>query len=85
MYNGERDGDSLLKHVMTSLPPAPVIVIFETNFKRAVAELNHPWLVSFCYQSDGKFVLLYIYVLYVYAFVCICALVDIKGTVPNHI
>lgn len=52
VYNGERDGDSLLKHVMTSLPPAPVIVIFETNFKRAVAELNHPWLVSFCYQSD---------------------------------
>ena len=58
-YNGERDMESMMSYVMDSLPPSPVIALFEPSFKKAVAEIERPWVVSFCYKNDGQFAILY--------------------------
>ncbi|KAL5268718.1 hypothetical protein ACHWQZ_G002535 [Mnemiopsis leidyi] len=51
-YHGEREVETMMDHVMRSLPPSPVIMLFEPNFKKAVSEIDRPWLVSFCYKND---------------------------------
>ena len=50
----------MMDHVMRSLPPSPVIMLFEPNFKKAVSEIDRPWLVSFCYKNDGELFLLHL-------------------------
>eukprot|EP00116_Pleurobrachia_bachei_P008966 sb/3469228/ len=51
-YEGVRDLKSLLKFVMDSVPPAPVIVLTDGSLKKAVTGMDRPWVISVCSRDD---------------------------------
>ena len=52
-YNGKRDIDHLISFLMLKAPPAPIIPLIAGSLKPAISKGQKPWLVSFCYKTDG--------------------------------